>query len=162
VAIAAPRGIGLRSSGWGLWTFATIGRWNDNEEERFKDSMMRNSTPLAAVAMLLLAFQTGAAEQPTKCVLQKYAELPVTLQGTIPLVTGRINGVELKFLADSGAMFSMLTKETAKNLKVSTTRMPRGMWMMGVGGEFDAQWTKIKGLELNGISQPLQVVDALV
>jgi hypothetical protein len=42
------------------------------------------------------------------CSLEKYAELPVTMNGRQPIIEGSINGTAATFLADSGGFYSLL------------------------------------------------------
>src|SRR2546430_15974284 len=53
-------------------------------------------------AALLAACASSAAAAAGSCVLERLAELPVTMAGTRPLVHAAINGTDSLFLADSG------------------------------------------------------------
>jgi hypothetical protein len=68
-------------------------------------------TRLALLAGLALA---GPASCLAECQLVNFAQLPVTLSGQRPLVHARINGVDALFVADSGALNSLITPAAAK------------------------------------------------
>ena len=93
------------------------------------------------------------------CVLGKVAELPVEMAGTRPLVTAKINGAEVKFLADSGAFFSMITPATATQFNLK--RHPEfGLTIRGVGGDVTPSVATVDRLTLAGVDVPR--VDFLV
>jgi hypothetical protein len=68
------------------------------------------------------------------CKIAKIAELPVTMIDMHPMVTAQINGVEAMFIADSGAFYSMLSRASAAEFKLSTFPAPFGLFVRGVGG----------------------------
>ena len=72
---------------------------------------MRRRSLGFSIAFVLV---TLPARGPAACKLERYAELPVTMAGTKPLIAGSINGIDALFIADSGAFFSMLSYESAK------------------------------------------------
>jgi tetratricopeptide (TPR) repeat protein len=87
---------------------------------------------------VLIALALGAASPAaaaTKCRLLKLAELPITMSGASPVVTAKINGGEVRLLADSGAFFSMLTPAAAARVGLRSRPMPVGFSVRGVGGE---------------------------
>jgi hypothetical protein len=58
----------------------------------------------AGLAILALGLFGAAAPAAAACKLQKVAELPVTIMGPQKaVVSAKINGVEVKLIADSGA-----------------------------------------------------------
>ena len=83
----------------------------------------------------------AAAAEP--CKLGRAAELPVTMEGTRPLVHAAINGQDALFIADSGAFFSSLTPAAAKqfNLRPETQW---GVWVDGVGGSTTVGLARVK------------------
>src|SRR5260370_35991001 len=85
-------------------------------------------------AALLGACASSAAPAPGHCVVQLWAELPVTMVGTRPLVHASINGTDALFLADSGAFFSSLTTAAASEFKLKLRPAPFGLQVRGVGG----------------------------
>jgi tetratricopeptide (TPR) repeat protein/predicted aspartyl protease len=62
------------------------------------------------------------------------AELPVTMSNLRPLVTAKINDDEVKFLADSGAFYSMISTAAAAEHKLKLRAGPMGLFVYGIGG----------------------------
>ena len=104
---------------------------------------------LSATILVLMSF-TAFAEK--ECKLEKYAELPVTMQGTRPLVKGTINGEPVLFMTDSGAGFSMLRRESAARLGLRLGALPRNLTIRGVNGEVDARLASVQDFTLAGFA----------
>jgi len=75
--------------------------------------------------------------------------LPVTMAGTRPLISGGINGQPVRFLADSGAFYSVLSPAVAGELKLPLRPAPFGMSLSGIGGEASASVTTVRKLEID-------------
>jgi len=103
---------------------------------------------IIVIGLLLFAATASAAEK--KCELQRFAELPVTMSGTRPLIAGTINGHPAKFLADSGAFFSMLTRDAVAKFGLRVGAMPANIRVRGTGGAADVGLTKVSAFTLNG------------
>ena len=96
---------------------------------------------LAAAPSMLLA---------AECKLSKYAELPVTMVDTRPMIAGSINGVDGVFLADSGSFFSMLTRESAEKFKLRLGPDPAGLEVRGATGGVGVRETRARDFMLAG------------
>jgi predicted aspartyl protease len=96
----------------------------------------------------LLTTPLRAAEK--KCELQQFAQLPVTMSGTQPIIAGTINGQSVKFLVDTGAFWSLLARDTLTRLKLHEGALPYGMTISGVGGTESAGYTKANEFSLVG------------
>ena len=96
---------------------------------------------------LLMAQMTIAAD---KCEVGRFAQLPVTMVGTKPVVTAQINGAEGRFIADSAAFYSMLSRESAQRFKLRLTDLPWRFTLQAVGGSETAIRTMVKEFSLNG------------
>jgi predicted aspartyl protease len=72
----------------------------------------------------------------------------VTISGLRPLVTGTINGVDVNFVLDSGAFWSMITPAAAEQFKLPYRRPPDGLRVVGVGGRADIRFTQVKDFAL--------------
>ncbi|MGB9332194.1 MAG: aspartyl protease family protein, partial [Steroidobacteraceae bacterium] len=111
---------------------------------------------LSAVALLL-----GSRAYAAGCTLGRLAELPVTMNGTRPMVHAKINGRDAVFLADSGMFYSSLTPATAAEFKLSLTPAPFNFIVRGVGGETRAVYlTKVNTFTIFDL--PVPNVDFLV
>jgi tetratricopeptide (TPR) repeat protein/predicted aspartyl protease len=61
-------------------------------------------------------------------------DLPVTIQGTRPVIDAKFNGQDVKLLVDSGAFFSLISSAAADQYRLKTVMAPLGLVMRGVGG----------------------------
>jgi tetratricopeptide (TPR) repeat protein len=112
-----------------------------------------------ALASILLPVRLPAAS----CTFGKYAELPVTMAGARPLVTGSINGIEARFIADSGMFFSLLTREGAEKFQLKLRRAPTIFGIRGVGGSETTYLTTVGEFSLAGYGKhPFKDVDFVV
>jgi tetratricopeptide (TPR) repeat protein/predicted aspartyl protease len=94
------------------------------------------------------AFVPGAAL--AACNLGKMAELPVTMAGSKPLVTAQINGTDARFIADSGAFYSMIAPASAAQFNLRLGPAPFGLSVRGIGGQADISVTTVKVFTLAG------------
>jgi tetratricopeptide (TPR) repeat protein len=113
-------------------------------------------------AALVCALPAHAADK--KCVLQRAAELPVTMSGTQPLIKGTINGKPARFLADSGAFFSMMPRRTAEQYGLRIGPLPKQMRIRGTNGSANAVLGKAAQFSLDGFQggRVFEDVDFLV
>ncbi|HXA39510.1 MAG TPA: aspartyl protease family protein [Phenylobacterium sp.] len=86
---------------------------------------------LAAAAALVAAAPAAQAE----CKFEKFAEIPVTMEGLRPTMIAQINGQDAKFLVDTGAFFSGVTPDTSARYGMKRSVAPFGMTVQGVGGQ---------------------------
>jgi tetratricopeptide (TPR) repeat protein/predicted aspartyl protease len=61
-------------------------------------------------------------------------DLPVTIQGTRPVIDAKFNGQDVKLLVDSGAVFSLISSAAVEQYKLATGPAPFGFFLTGVGG----------------------------
>ena len=94
------------------------------------------------------------------CKLNQIAELPVTMSGLRPMVTVGINGRDARFIADSGAFYSLISPGSAAEYGLKLTHAPYGMVLEGAGGEAEAWVTTVKTFTLAGV--PLPDIEFLV
>ena len=114
---------------------------------------------ILAFAFSALALCAGSAAR-AQCQFHKIADLPVTMAGLRPLVSAKINGKEALFLMDSGAFYSMLTKDAAAKYGVPVS-LPQGdAYIEGVGGREQVRAGKVAEFTYLGV--PLKNVDFLV
>jgi len=104
---------------------------------------------LAVLTLTALPFQAMA-----DCRLGKIAELPVTMVNMQPLVFAKINGADVRFVADTGAFFSGITPGNAAELKLPTHAAPFGLFVEGVGGSASVTMATVKTLTLAGRDIP--------
>ncbi|MGA0603029.1 aspartyl protease family protein [Caulobacter sp. KR2-114] len=111
--------------------------------------MRRTFRRSAAVLATGLALAGGAAQ--AKCHVDQIAELPVTMSPNGPLVSARINGHDVQFVADSGAFYSLLSPGAAHDLGLKLEPAPFAT-LRGAGGETDVHLTTVKTFTLAGVN----------
>jgi hypothetical protein len=111
----------------------------------------------------VLAVACLAAGPPASaaCVFAKAAELPVTMRGLRPTITTKINGQDAIFILDTGAFYSMLSKEAAQRFGMKPTMAPPGLRIRGIGGN-DAAAEVARAQEFVFAGQPHKNVEFLV
>jgi tetratricopeptide (TPR) repeat protein/predicted aspartyl protease len=90
---------------------------------------------LVAAGALLAAAITLAGPASAACKFEKAAEVPVTMQGTQPIVTAKLNGQDAKFMIDTGDTFGVVSPETAQQYKMKRSIAPFGAMVRVPGGE---------------------------
>jgi tetratricopeptide (TPR) repeat protein/predicted aspartyl protease len=113
---------------------------------------------IATLAILGLSLPPMAAS--AACKLGELAELPVTMSNSRPVITAKINGEDARFIADSGAFYSMLTEASAAEFKLRLKAAPFGLYLTGVGGRTETSIATVKEFTLAGI--PVHDVEFLV
>ncbi len=94
------------------------------------------------------------------CKLGKIAEFPTTMVGLHPLMTASINDVDVQFVVDSGANYSMISAASAAELKLKISPAPFGLYVKGAHGTADVSIATAKTFTLAGV--PLHNVEFLV
>jgi tetratricopeptide (TPR) repeat protein/predicted aspartyl protease len=115
---------------------------------------------MIAVSIFAMWIPTGYAF--AACKIAKMADLPVTMVDMKPMVTARINGTDVRFVADSGAFFSMITAASAAEFKLKTYPGPYGLRVGGVGGAASVSVALVKDFNLAGLSIPIHNIEFLV
>lgn len=110
--------------------------------------------------MLVISGALFPVTASAACKLDKMAELPVTMIDSRPLITAKVNGEDVRFVADSGAFFSMISSAGAAELKLRLSPAAYGLRVVGMGGSAEAWVTTVKIFTLAGI--PLRNVEFLV
>ena len=70
------------------------------------------------------------------------------MSGLQPVVRAGINGTEVSFVVDSGAVYSMIAPAAAERLQLPYRRAPDGLRIYGVGGRADIHVTRIERFTL--------------
>ena len=119
---------------------------------------MGRAGSVKAIALLtwavLLTPTAGDAATPlgAVCKAATIAEFPVAIEGRRPLVKATVNGVELSFLADSGAIFSMVSPASATRVGLTLRSAPAGFALGGIGGSVDARVATVRRFGLAGLT----------
>jgi tetratricopeptide (TPR) repeat protein len=109
---------------------------------------------------ILCAFTASAPAFADRCKLAKIVEFPITMVGMRPLMTARINDIDVQFVVDSGAFFSTISPASAVQLKLSTSPAPFGFRVSGVNGSLDVSFATVQTFVLAGV--PMHDVAFLV
>ncbi len=94
------------------------------------------------------------------CKLLKIVEFPITMEGLRPSLTASVNGIDVRFLVDSGAFYSIISDASAAQLKLRTFPAPVGYRVKGVHGSADVSIATVKTFTLAGV--PLHDIEFLV
>lgn len=118
-------------------------------------SRIRASFPCALLA-------AGAVHAESSCRLLRLAELPVTMDHGRAFVTGTVNGKNALFIADSGAFFSLMTLEAARDLQVRLVPLPAPMQINGMTGNADARLGVASSFRLQGLNRDFTGAEFIV
>jgi tetratricopeptide (TPR) repeat protein/predicted aspartyl protease len=112
----------------------------------------RTAFLLAHFGALVLGSTLPAAvvKASETCTLGKVAELPITMAGTRPLITAKINNQEARFVLDSGAFYSMISAATAAEFNLKLLMAPYGLRVQGIGGAVTTQLATVKEFGIAG------------
>ena len=104
----------------------------------------------ALIALVLATSASLTTPAEACCVMGKLAEFPITMNGPVPLVTAKVNGVEGHFLFDSGAWWSIIT--TAAAAKFGLEPESASTMIGGAGGHQLLHKTTAKEVVFGGTS----------
>jgi predicted aspartyl protease/tetratricopeptide (TPR) repeat protein len=110
--------------------------------------LSRRLAPWLAPALLL------ASPAFAECTATNIAELKVTMEGLRPIVPSTLNGTDVKFIADSGAFYSLLSPSVAAQLGLDLAPTPSNFILRGIGGAATTSITKVKSFGLAGSTIP--------
>ena len=104
-------------------------------------------------AGLSVAIMAQAPAQAA-CTLSKIAELPVTMEQMGPMIDARINGTPVRFIADSGAFYSIISPGNAQSLHLPLEPAPFGFYIRGINGTASANIVTVKTFTIAGADIP--------
>ena len=111
---------------------------------------MRHILVSGALAGLVFGLVAGPAD--AACRVETILEIPVTMIDDQPIVAARINGKDVKLLADSGAFFSQISPPEAVALGLKPGPLPTGFRISGVGGaERSPGFATARDFTINGV-----------
>ena len=102
------------------------------------------------ILFLALALASSVAHPSEECKVEQYADLPVTMAGTRPIIAGSINGVDAHFAADSGSFYSAVSRESADKFHLTLQPLPWGMDVRSFAGMKEARQATAKDFSLAG------------
>ena len=113
-----------------------------------KPALARRSL-LALALALALALTADAAL--AACKVSKLAELPVTLLGRRAIVDAKFGTHDARFIVDSGAFYSTLSRASAAEFGLSSAPAPASFRLRGINGTASADVATAKSFALAGI-----------
>ena len=111
----------------------------------------RSLSALGSVVLALTWLATPRAPAAT-CRIERLPDIPVTMQGLLPTVHAQINGVDARFVADSGAFLQFVTPAAVKEFKLRVDNSFQNLNVQGVGGMEHAQVAWAKSFALAGMT----------
>jgi predicted aspartyl protease/tetratricopeptide (TPR) repeat protein len=94
------------------------------------------------------------------CQLKDYGTLSVDMAGERATTMVKINGVDTRFILDTGAFFNVMSAANASSLGLKLRPAPFEMHITGVGGSANAQITHVK--EFGILNATLKNIDFVV
>ena len=112
------------------------------------------------LGMLGLSGLWISAPALAECKVAKIADLPVTLVGRRAMIDAKFGAHDTRFIVDSGAFYSTLSRASAAEFGLSTEPAPAWFRLRGINGDSSASVGKAKDFSLAGI--PIHSVDFIV
>lgn len=108
---------------------------------------LRLTLSITAALALLAGSPVFAA---ARCDIKGLAQMPVTLRGAQPLIAAKINGKDVFFQIDSGAVYSIISSASAAALNLPQTIAPAEVMIGGVGGDKQPMIANVREFGLGG------------
>jgi tetratricopeptide (TPR) repeat protein/predicted aspartyl protease len=103
---------------------------------------------MSALAALSLAMAPASAN----CQLQQVGTMPVDMQGLRPVVSTKINGMEARFMLDTGSFFSTIWRDAATQYRLPIAPVPGGSFSIaGLGGRENAHLATAQSFDFFGL-----------
>jgi tetratricopeptide (TPR) repeat protein len=103
------------------------------------------------LGVLAAAFSLSTGIAAANCQLAQLGLMPIEMQGLRPTVWTKINGVKARFMVDSGAFYSTISRDAATQYKLPVTPTPRGaFYVTGIGGSEKAEIATADSFEFLG------------
>jgi tetratricopeptide (TPR) repeat protein/predicted aspartyl protease len=112
--------------------------------------MAVRSSRIRSLAAFALFPVSGFAAQAEVCKIGRIAELPVTMNGLRPMVDAKIDGKDARFIADSGAFYSLISPAAAAEYTLRVDPAPLNIRLKGIGGSARAEMTTVKAFTIAG------------
>ncbi len=107
---------------------------------------------IACAVLLNFFFASGAALAEEGCKVVRQAVLPITMEGSQPIIAAKIDGQDAPFILDSGAFYSSISLAMAQSLGLHVVgASPFSTKIHGIGGSRDVQMATVKRFEFAGI-----------
>ena len=101
------------------------------------------------LTVLLLTANAGAAD---RCKLMMYPPIPVKMDYLRPVITADINGLDARFIVDTGSFFDFLSPAAAAQFDLPLSYAPPFFYVNGVGGAVIPRIATAKTFTVAGIT----------
>jgi tetratricopeptide (TPR) repeat protein/predicted aspartyl protease len=107
-----------------------------------------------------MALSLCAINASAECKIERLLLMPLTMVGTQPLVTVKLNGMDARLLVDTGSVFTLVSPEAAKRAGLIIGMAPDRLWLQGIGGSVRPGLAMVKEFGIG--SQTIKRVEVLV
>ena len=104
------------------------------------------------IPLLLAVASLSSAGAANQCKLMTFPPLPVRMQDLRPVISATINGVDARFMVDTGSFFDFLSPAAAVQFKLPLSYAPPGYYVNGVGGSILPHIATAKTFTVAGIT----------
>lgn len=101
---------------------------------------------------VLLAASLSMAVAGNRCQLMMTPPLPVKMENLRPVITATIDGVEARFIVDTGSFFDFLSPAATAEFKLPLSDAPYGYYVSGIGGSFVPKIATARTFAVAGLS----------
>ena len=101
---------------------------------------------------VLVAASLSTAGAASRCQLVMTPPVLVAMENLRPVIATDINGVEARFIVDTGSFFDFLSPVAAAELKLPLSDAPFGYYVSGIGGSFVPKIATAKTFSVAGLN----------
>jgi tetratricopeptide (TPR) repeat protein/predicted aspartyl protease len=105
-------------------------------------------------ALLVMAAAMLPSPAFAACQVGKMLDLPVVMAGRRPMVTAQFGGRDARFIVDSGAFYSTISRATAMEFGLKMESLPAWFRLRGVNGDSTASSATAQNFALGGVTIP--------
>ena len=110
---------------------------------------------MGAMSLIALLGALAAPMPPaSKCKVAKMADFPITMAGREPMVEARFGDKTARFILDSGAFYSTISRAGAAEFGLKVTPTPPWFRLKGIGGDTSAGIATADKFSLAGNALP--------
>jgi tetratricopeptide (TPR) repeat protein len=110
---------------------------------------------MGATSLIAVLGALAAPVPPaSKCQAAKIAEFPITMAGRQPMVDARFGDKTARFILDSGAFYSTISRASAAEFGLKVSAAPPWFRLEGIGGDTSAGIAETDTFSLAGIKLP--------
>ena len=101
-------------------------------------------------ALLAVALPMATAGAAGRCKLAMFPPLPIKMENLRPVITAAINGVDARFIVDTGSFFDFLSPAAAAQFRLPLSYAPPWYFVSGVGGSVSPRIATAKAFTVAG------------